>query len=378
MLDRLENGSVEPVRLLQEAIMGPWLAGVLGAIVGSFLNAVIHRLPRGIKLGEPRRSFCPGCNRPVPWHRNIPLLSWPLLRGRCAVCEWRIPLRYWIVELLTTALFAGMAILHGWPAAPVYWLFCSLLVAATFIDLEHFIIPDEITWGGAACGVAASLVYPGLMGVQSPVEALLHSLGGAALGFGVVLAIVELGKLAFGRITHTFEPAESFSIDASGAEPVLEIAGEVLPWAELFARAKDEIRIEPVGAVRIDESEFESREVVFRYGECRLNGSVLPLGDFRKAEGRCSRITLPREAMGFGDVKFMACLGAFLGWQSIVFILFFASITGALAGVAGLALARDRAGVRIPFGPFLAAGALAWILGGSDLAAWYLGGGWMH
>lgn len=358
--------------------MGPWFAGVLGAIVGSFLNAVIHRLPRGIKLGEPRRSFCPGCGRTIPWHQNLPLLSWPMLHGRCAVCEWRIPFRYWIVEVLTAALFAWMAVLHGWPTAPVYWLFCCLLVAATFIDLEHFIIPDEITWGGTACGVAASLAFPGLMGVQSPVEALLHSLGGAALGFGVVLAIVELGKLAFGRITHTFEPAESFAIDTGGAEPVLEIAGEPLPWSELFARTRDEIRIEPVGAVRIDEAEFESREVVFRYSECRLNGSVLPLGGFRKVEGRCSRITLPREAMGFGDVKFMACLGAFLGWQSIVFVLFFASITGALAGLAGLALARDRAGVRIPFGPFLAAGALAWILGGSDLAAWYFAGGWME
>jgi leader peptidase (prepilin peptidase)/N-methyltransferase len=85
-------------------------------------------------------------------------------------------------------------------------------------------------------------------------------------------------------------------------------------------------------------------------------------------------VVIPREAMGFGDVKFIACIGAFLGWQAVLFTLFAASIIGSVAGFAGIALARDRAGVRIPFGPFLALGGLLWLFGGRELMEWYLGG----
>ena len=85
-----------------------------------------------------------------------------------------------------------------------------------------------------------------------------------------------------------------------------------------------------------------------------------------------SSVVIPREAMGFGDVKFMACIGAFLGWQGALFALFAGSIVGSIAGLAGLFLAKDRAGVRLPFGPFLAIGALIWLFGGALVFDWYL------
>src|SRR5213079_2195713 len=119
-------------------------AFILGAAVGSFLNVCIYRLPRDLSVNEPRRSFCPACKKPIPWRQNLPLLSWLFLRGKCANCGSRIAFRYFAVELLTALLFLAVWISFPWPVALVYWVFVSLLVAATFIDFEHFIIPDEI------------------------------------------------------------------------------------------------------------------------------------------------------------------------------------------------------------------------------------------
>jgi leader peptidase (prepilin peptidase)/N-methyltransferase len=90
----------------------------------------------------------------------------------------------------------------------------------------------------------------------------------------------------------------------------------------------------------------------------------LALQNISEISGRMTEVVIPREAMGFGDVKFMACIGAFLGWQSILFVIFAGSVVGALAGIAGMFLARDRSGARLPFGPFLALGALLWLFGG--------------
>lgn len=93
--------------------------------------------------------------------------------------------------------------------------------------------------------------------------------------------------------------------------------------------------------------------------------------EISKIHGRATSVVIPREAMGFGDVKFMACIGAFLGWQGVLFTLFAGSVVGSVVGLAGFFLARDRSGVRLPFGPFLAVGALIWIFGGQRFFNWY-------
>src|SRR5947208_15631423 len=120
-------------------------AFALGAAVGSFLNVCIYRLPRDLSVNEPRRSFCPACKQQIPWQQNLPLLSWLFLRGRCASCGSRIAFRYLAVELISALLFLAVWLAFPWEIALTYWILVSLLIVATFIDFEHFIIPDEVT-----------------------------------------------------------------------------------------------------------------------------------------------------------------------------------------------------------------------------------------
>jgi len=123
--------------------------------------------------------------------------------------------------------------------------------------------------------------------------------------------------------------------------------------------------------VNVDGREITASKLNFHYNQADLAGETFSLDSLSKITGRMRSIVIPREAMGFGDVKFIACIGAFLGWQAVLFTLFSASVIGSLAGVAGMFLAKDRAGTRIPFGPFLALGAIIWIFGGRSLAEWY-------
>src|SRR5882724_12746692 len=120
-----------------------------GCIVGSFLNVCIYRMPRDLSVVTPP-SHCPHCKYSIPFYLNIPLVTWLALKGRCKNCGAPISPRYFIVELLTgfTFLACWLAFGHQSPAlASVYSIFLAGLIAATFIDFEHFIIPDEITIG---------------------------------------------------------------------------------------------------------------------------------------------------------------------------------------------------------------------------------------
>lgn len=346
-------------------------SALLGAIVGSFLNACIHRMPRGLSVANPRRSFCPTCQRTIPWFENIPILSWLLLRGRCSGCGSRISARYVFVEALTAAGFYFVWVRHGFPMAVAYWVFVALLIVATFIDIEHFIIPDEITWGGTAAGLVSCLVLPGLMGVPSHWVAGGLSLFGAAVGFGLLWLVVEGGKLAFGRKRHAFDPPEAFAWVRDGDRADLTIGADILKWEEIFSRESDVLVVETDGGVDCDGRTVEAGLLRFTYEKVMAPAFEADLDGIDRIRGRVRSLVIPREAMGFGDVKFIACVGAFLGWQAVLFTLFAASITGCIAGVAGLFLARDKAGTRIPFGPFLALGGAGWIFGGRELMEWY-------
>src|SRR4051812_35084646 len=145
----------------------------LGAAVGSFLNVCIYRLPLDLSVNQPRRSFCPSCKKQLTWFQNIPLFSWLFLGGKCASCGGRIAFRYFAVELLTALLFLCVWKFFPWQMAIAYWVFVSLLIAATFIDFEHFIIPDEITIGGTIAGIIASVIVPELMATASRGRAFL-------------------------------------------------------------------------------------------------------------------------------------------------------------------------------------------------------------
>lgn len=347
------------------------VAALLGAIVGSFLNACIHRLPRGLGLLNPRRSFCPGCGRTIPWWENLPVVSWLLLRGRCSGCGWRIPARYFMVEMLTAGVFVFAWRRFGWPEAMVWWVFAALLIAATFIDFEHMIIPDEITLGGVAAGVVAALLVPSMMGQDLWWTAGLLSLGGAFAGFIVLYLVVEGGKVVFGRKRVCFATPELFEWRREGEGVWILLAGERFDWGEVFSRERDELRIAVDGSATLDGRVLEGAEFVFTHDRLTVDGEAMQLSSVEHLSGRMRSVVIPREAMGFGDVKFLACIGAFVGWQGVLFTVFVGSLIGSLAGVVGICLRRDASGARLPFGPFLALGGLVWVFAGHALMDWY-------
>ena len=156
---------------LPEALTRMWV-GAFGLIVGSFLNVVIHRVPRGISVVTPR-SRCPGCGRLIRWHENVPVLSWLRLRGRCAGCRAPIAWRYPAVELLTGAVFIACHESLGFtPALAIALPFASALLALIFIDAELLLLPDAITLPFAWGGLALSFVSP----LTTPQDALLGAL----------------------------------------------------------------------------------------------------------------------------------------------------------------------------------------------------------
>jgi leader peptidase (prepilin peptidase)/N-methyltransferase len=162
------------------------VAFVFGACIGSFLNVVIWRLPRGESLAWPG-SHCPACNATIPGWANVPIVSYLLLRGRCRACRVPISPRYPLVEALTGALFATLLAAHG-PSARllVEWALAAALVAVIFIDLDHFIIPNAITLPGIASGFVISLAAPSL-GVP-----FADALRGVVLAGGAFWLIAEI------------------------------------------------------------------------------------------------------------------------------------------------------------------------------------------
>ena len=351
-----------------------WVAFVFGAVVGSFLNVVIYRLPLGLSVNEPKRSFCPHCKAPVAWYHNIPVAGWLWLRGRCASCQASISPRYPLVELLTGALFLAVWLHSDWLLAIPYWVFVSLLIAATFIDFDHFIIPDEITLGGTVAGVLCGLAFPRLLGVESPVLGLLWSVVGAVVGFLTLFAVVELGKLAFGKKRVRLEPAQDFTWEQRPEEEdaELRIGGETDRWSELFLRPKDEFVLQ---CERLALAGREHENVTLRCfaDRLRLQETDYPLKGIQNFSGRASEYVFPREAMGFGDVKFIACIGAFLGWKAVFFTVASASMIGSIVGLGALALGPKARSAKLPFGPYLALGALLWVFAGPAMVGWYLG-----
>lgn len=177
---------VEPPPLPAALLAGA--AGLLGAVVGSFLNVVIHRLPRGESVVWPG-SRCPACGRAIrPWD-NVPVLSWLVLHGRCRDCGARIALRYPLVEAGTAALFAVIALRFGpLPSTAVWLAFGALLLAAALIDIDHRIIPDELSLGGLALGLTAMPAARILEGA-APLPAFGSALAGAALGGGLLWVV---------------------------------------------------------------------------------------------------------------------------------------------------------------------------------------------
>jgi leader peptidase (prepilin peptidase) / N-methyltransferase len=302
-----------------DLLLSPWLLALLGLIVGSFLNVVVHRLPlmlerqwwgdvaaqladaesfrRVFASAPPERlalasgglekaiaeltplglarpaSRCPACGHRIRWFENIPLLSWLALRGRCSACGTAIPARYPLVELGTALLFGALAWRLG--PHPVTLLWCgvgAVLLVLALIDWDTTVLPDVLTlpllWAGL---LAAALGWlPGLP--------LLQSLWGAVAGYLSLFLVYWFFKLATGK-----------------------------------------------------------------------------------------------EGMGFGDFKLLAALGAWLGWQAILPIVLMASVLGAVIGLVMKAGGSLRQGRFVPFGPFLAGGGVVVMLAGLETVLGWIG-----
>ena len=248
----------------------PLFAFVFGMVVGSFLNVCICRMPKNESIVSPP-SHCPHCSYQICWYDNIPLVSYLLLRGKCRGCGAHISLQYPLVELINGLLTLFLFLRFGPTLAfAALFLFCSALVVITFIDLEHQIIPDEISLSGIVVGFVLSFFLEG--------HTWLNSLLGILLGGGSLLLVAYL----YQRVTG-------------------------------------------------------------------------------------------KDGMGGGDIKLLAMMGAFLGWKAVPFIIFASSLVGSLIGVTIMLLQKKDTKLAIPFGPYLAFGAILYIFYGRPLIRWYLG-----
>ena len=247
-----------------------FFVALFGALVGSFLNVVIVRLPEeGGSVVFPA-SHCPVCKKPIAWYDNIPLVSFLLLRGKCRQCQARISRRYPLVEgamaLLALALYQhfGLTVLF-----PIYFLFCAALLTVIFIDFQHQIIPDVISLPGIVLGFALSFVNP----FVTWQDAGLGILFGGGSFYLVALVYYLLTK---------------------------------------------------------------------------------------------------REGMGGGDIKLLAMIGAFLGWQSLPFVVFGSSLLGVVAGVWAMVEQRKGGKTVIPYGPFLAMAALLYLFFRQEILLFFI------
>lgn len=222
--NRNRNSCGEEVCLLHNLIRDltdPWLfpfhaviATLLGLLWGSFINVCIYRIPTGQKLTMPN-SYCYSCGSPVRWFDNVPVLAYFWLGGRCRVCRSPFSIRYALIELLTGLLFLAIFLQYRlcW-AMPTYLLFTGLLLVGTFTDFDYWIIPDRVTLGGAAMGVALALILAFVPPVEpetwivahaGPIAAtpfvwwgpVVNSIVGALAGAGVLWTIGFIGSIVF-------------------------------------------------------------------------------------------------------------------------------------------------------------------------------------
>jgi len=206
--------------VVQAVPEGVWVgfAFVFGLCVGSFLNVVIHRLPRDESIVHPS-SHCPGCQTPLRWFDNLPLVSYLWLRGRCRGCGGHISLRYPVIELVTGLLFAGVVLRFGaTPMTLVGCAFAAALVATAAIDFDHQIIPDEISLGGLAVALVA-VPATAWFDAEPLRVAIVRSLAGALLGGGTLWVVGFLHARVSAGFGRRFEhwPGEGEALPRFGS-----------------------------------------------------------------------------------------------------------------------------------------------------------------
>lgn len=247
-------------------------SGLLGLVVGSFLNVLIYRLPKNLSIMG--RSFCPQCAIPIPIYRNVPVFTYLMQMGKSSCCKKIIPLQYPMVELLT-GFISILTFLHSQSLAEYFvWftLFMCPLITLSIIDFQLKIIPDVISLPFIVVGIGVSF--------------------------------------------FTYYPDWILALKVSGMG-ILIGGGILLVLAELISRLKK------------------------------------------------------TEAMGGGDIKLAAMLGAFLGWKALVFVFLASSVLALVYAILQIVAKKQDEDKTIPFGPFLSMGAIIYWLYGIELTNWY-------
>ncbi len=372
------------------------LIGVLGALIGSFANVVIYRLPRGESVVFPG-SHCPNCGHNLGALELVPVLSWLGLRGRCRSCRTAISARYPVIELLMAAGFVGLALrwpltVYGASVLPLLAVY-AVLVIASLIDIDHYILPDALTLPAVVLGLVGTFLYAPSSGLPTLQGALL----GGALGAGVIVIINRLGGLVLRRFSDTQERLWPVGMDtvnvaalfgalggwgwglvAAALSLVLNLLTKrslrlpepfiYLLWAAALLLASLNLWIDPLSALR---GSFAAAG-----GVAVLGAAFWWLRDFgKRAELQPNEMAETAEedepiAMGFGDVKLAAVLGVLLGPQNLFVALFLAFVLGAVGGVVLKFVSGNR---QVPFGPYLALGGVIALLYGQGLLNLYLG-----
>lgn len=342
---------------------------LLGCVVGSFLNVCIYRMPLGKSVISPP-SHCPHCNYSIPLYLNIPLVTWLMLQGKCANCRAPISIRYFLVELLTGLTFLGCWLTYGEQATALALAYCIVtggLIVATFIDLEHFIIPDEITIGGAVFGFLCSFAVPSLhVEDGSRLKSMGWSLVGSVIGGAIVEAVRQGGKLAFGRLKLALDGETKVLFGETG----LIFPNREIRYEDIFYRDSDAIRFH-AKHVELADRCFIEADIALSPQKLKINELEFDPEQNLYMEAVTDKMVLPREAMGFGDVKFMAAIGAFLGWQATIFSLVVSSFVGAIVGGTLILLKRHERANPIPYGPYIAIAAAIWIFAGKSIMEWF-------
>ena len=325
-----------------------------------------------MSVSKPSRSFCPICKYQIPLWLNFPLISWLWLRGKCKNCKAPISFSYLGVELLTAILFAVV----WWIFAPqavwiviFLWVLIALLVAVSFIDAEHLIIPTSLTWAGSIIGIAACAAWPRLSvlaGYESQwLQGIINGVIGWIVGFFGLWLVVELGKKAFGKKALRYGKPVAWHLKEpeNDQDPMhFIIDGEAIPWWDIFSRNSDKLLVE-AAEINVSGESVGGGSLIIRELEIQLpDGTIHGLANIKSLDGTATSAVIPRE------VHLLGMIGAFFGWVGVFFALFSASIFAIVAAVTG----RIGFGKQLPFGPFLAMGAAAWMFGGWKLWEWYI------
>ncbi len=355
------------------------LAATFGAMVGSFLNVCIYRLPReGMTVASPRRSHCPSCGFAIPWHQNQPILSWLILGGHCRSCRAPISERYLLIEALTALTFAVLAHRYLLGPEPDLAVFAGVVVLSAasivvaFIDQDLQIIPDEIT-------------LPSMMAVPLLVV-LVPQLEEPASGgvLSLLLAMRKPLESAGGFLPNALRlPAPLAAALAVSALlcAALGLFGYRLYWIAVHPREPKRLRDGVLAAILAGAAGGALAAMVLR-PEWTLHPRLHALWEALAGMGTGSGLVLlvgvlgrqifRKEAMGFGDVKLMGLLGAFAGPGGVLGGFALACFLGSAVGIYRLIRYKSR---YLPFGPYLVMGSLAmivWPNGLRSVVAWYL------